>query len=473
MALIPEPILIGLRAGVTLVEDGHTIRVCGPSGEYGVREPEGAVRSALLSLAGTSASEASLEETVIRSGDFAGLSRWYFHLARLKRRNALTYLVRDGAQDLLEAAPMSHGAELNVRPVHESAEYRMSRFAYSHAENGRIFVATPLSDVRLAIVDPRIAALLAAMAEARKPADLAGIAALPPAATRSCLSLLLSAKVIDEARGGLLPEEQDDTLRQWEFHDLVFHARSRLGRHDHGIGGTFRFSGKLPSLPAVRKDYPGPPIALARLASGGSGTNDPSLATVMAARRSVRRRGNAPISLDEIGVFLFRTARVERIIPADPALGRRYETSTRPYPSGGATYDLEIYLTVDQCAGLDPAVYHYDPVGHALRLVAPQGPLTDALLDGARSASKMQVRPQIVVTLTSRFQRLSWKYESIAYATTLKNVGVLYEAMYLVATAMGLAPCALGAGNSDLFSRLIGTDYYRESSVGEFMLGSR
>jgi oxazoline/thiazoline dehydrogenase len=85
----------------------------------------------------------------------------------------------------------------------------------------------------------------------------------------------------------------------------------------------------------------------------------------------------------------------------------------------------------------------------------------------------MQDRPQIVMTLTSRFQRLSWKYESIAYAATLKNVGVLYETMYLVATAMELAPCALGAGNSDLFSRLIGTDYYRESSVGEFMLGSR
>jgi SagB-type dehydrogenase family enzyme len=311
------------------------------------------------------------------------------------------------------------------------------------------------------------------MSEARTPADLAVIAALPPAATLSCLSLLLSAKVIDQARDGVLPEEDDDTLRQWEFHDLAFHARSRLGRHDHGIGGTFRFFGKLPSLPAVRSVYPGAAIALAKPASNDAGINDRSLAAVMSARRSVRRHGNTPISVGELGVFLFRVARVERVIPADPALGRRYETSMRPYPSGGATYDLEIYLTVHQCTGLDPALYHYDPLVHALRLVAPQGPTTDALLDGARFAAKMQDRPQIVVTLTSRFQRLSWKYESIAYAATLKNVGVLYETMYLVATAMELAPCALGAGNSDLFSRLIGTDYYRESSVGEFMLGSR
>jgi len=37
---------------------------------------------------------------------------------------------------------------------------------------------------------------------------------------------------------------------------------------------------------------------------------------------------------------------------------------------------------------------------------------------------------------------------------------------------MGLAPCALGSGNSELFARLAGLDYESETSVGEFMLGS-
>jgi hypothetical protein len=44
--------------------------------------------------------------------------------------------------------------------------------------------------------------------------------------------------------------------------------------------------------------------------------------------------------------------------------------------------------------------------------------------------------------------------------------------MYLVATTMNLAPCAIGEGNSDLFVAAVGTDYDAESSVGEFMLGS-
>jgi hypothetical protein len=33
------------------------------------------------------------------------------------------------------------------------------------------------------------------------------------------------------------------------------------------------------------------------------------------------------------------------------------------------------------------------------------------------------------------------------------QVGVLYEAMYLAATAMGLAPCGLGGGDAALFAR--------------------
>ena len=37
--------------------------------------------------------------------------------------------------------------------------------------------------------------------------------------------------------------------------------------------------------------------------------------------------------------------------------------------------------------------------------------------------------------------------------------------MYLVATAINLAPCAVGAENADLFAAAIGTDYYAESSV--------
>jgi SagB-type dehydrogenase family enzyme len=67
---------------------------------------------------------------------------------------------------------------------------------------------------------------------------------------------------------------------------------------------------------------------------------------------------------------------------------------------------------------------------------------------------------------------VSWKYEGMPYALSLKHVGVLYQTLYLASTAMGLAPCGLGGGDSDLFARAAGTEYEAETSVGEFILGS-
>ena len=60
----------------------------------------------------------------------------------------------------------------------------------------------------------------------------------------------------------------------------------------------------------------------------------------------------------------------------------------------------------------------------------------------------------------------------MAYALVLKNVGVLYQTMYLTASAMGLAACGIGGGHSDLFGSAASLNYFAESSVGEFAIGS-
>jgi SagB-type dehydrogenase family enzyme len=80
-------------------------------------------------------------------------------------------------------------------------------------------------------------------------------------------------------------------------------------------------------------------------------------------------------------------------------------------------------------------------------------------------------RPQILITITSRFARFNRKYSGMSYAAQLKNIGAIYQTMYLVATAMGLGGCALGLGNPDRFCRIASIDYLREGSLGEFMLG--
>jgi SagB-type dehydrogenase family enzyme len=342
-----------------------------------------------------------------------------------------------------------------------------------HAEAGRLLVDTPLAAARIAIHAPRLGALVAALVAPQDIAALTVASDLPAPLVRSCLRLLAAARIICPETGGTLAEERDTSLRQWQFHDLFFHARSRLGRHDEGFGGTFRFREAIPPLPAARRPISEDAVTLPRPNLAACAARDPPLTRVMERRRSHRRHGKQPITLEQLGEFLFRVARIKDVIPPDPAKHRFYETSRRPYPSGGATYDLELYLTIGRCEGLLPGLYHYDALGHRLCRISGLNKMTDLLMEGARLAAKTPSPPQVLITLTSRFQRLSWKYETIAYATTLKNVGVLYQTMYLVAGAMNLAPCALGGGHSDLFARATGNDYVTESSVGEFMLGTR
>jgi SagB-type dehydrogenase family enzyme len=192
----------------------------------------------------------------------------------------------------------------------------------------------------------------------------------------------------------------------------------------------------------------------------------------MEARRSVRRHGTEPVSLERLSEFLYRTARVRGLTPASPGEGRPYDVTDRPYPNGGGAYELECYLTVRGHDELGTGCYHYDAAGHRLiRLGATEGQVRRLLADAA-AATAGTADPRLLLTLTSRFERLAWKYSGMAYAITLKNTGVLLQSMYLVATAMGLAPCALGNGDTPPATAALGLDDPSEVPVGEFILGT-
>ena len=52
---------------------------------------------------------------------------------------------------------------------------------------------------------------------------------------------------------------------------------------------------------------------------------------------------------------------IEQMTGARPQVGY----ATRPYPSAGASYELELYLAVDHCDGLDRGFYHHDAGTHS------------------------------------------------------------------------------------------------------------
>ena len=79
----------------------------------------------------------------------------------------------------------------------------------------------------------------------------------------------------------------------------------------------------------------------------------------------------------------------------------------------------------------------------------------------------------VLIIIAAEYGKLAYKYEDITYSLILKHSGVLIQQLYLVATALNLAPSALGTGNIDLFSKITGLNILKQTSVAEFILGSK
>ena len=58
------------------------------------------------------------------------------------------------------------------------------------------------------------------------------------------------------------------------------------------------------------------------------------------------------------------------------------------------------------------------------------------MLAAGASAMGERTPPQVLITITARFGRISWKYGSIAYSLILKDAGILTQSLYLMATGM-------------------------------------
>jgi len=351
----------------------------------------------------------------------------------------------------------------------------LSRFAYMRRRGSEMVLESPRAGALFKIGDPKIARLIASLAKPQAVNSLHKQSGFPGI---ELLALMIDCQVAFKMRGhsdsGLRLAEGDDDLVLWDFHDLLFHTRSTEGRHANPLGGVYRYARRIPPQPAVRPPWPGKKFNLKRFLTVRRETISP-VATLLRQRHSTRVFDNQrPITLDELSRFLEGTAPVLSegtnklgFGNDGPAVGY----AVRPYPSAGASSELELYLAVDKCEGLRRGFYHYDAGEHGLVSIEVHNNQLEAMLMKAAFAMGVPSPPQILITIAARFGRISWKYSSIAYALILKDVGVLTQTFYLMATDLGLGGCAIGIANIDLFARMTGLRIHVEGPVGQFALG--
>lgn len=449
--------LWSLRNDVRLEDAGDALVLRARAAAVRLGRPDPSVRAALHAMAREPATLEALAGTH-PPGDRLRLLAVLHRLGGLVARSVGD---NEDPAPLLSVAAATPDAVLRPATVPPDRLLRLSRFAQLRSADGHAVLESPLSPFRVVCHRPEAAALAGTFAI---PVTCrAAVGRFPGAAATAaaCVSYLVATGMLltaETARDDRFAEDDDPVLRTWEHHDLTFHWRSRPGHHDGRPGATRRPHGSTAGRPPARRPLPpGPRTALPHAPPGPAGAPRMPLREALERRRSLRAHGSRPIALPQLGELL------------DLALGNR----PRPrYPSGGGSHELQAYLSVARCTGLEPGLYHYAPAEHVLVRLPDERGLRSALLAEARSGAGMTEDPDVLLTLTARFARVSWAYSGLAYALTLKHVGVLQQNLYLLTTAMGLAGCALGSGDTDRSAAAFGLDWREESAVGEFTLGS-
>lgn len=458
------------RDGSVLLDDTGAVRVAGPFCAVTFGSLSHGLRDAIMGLV-EPASRDERSAAVLGADGPSGLLRLQMILKRLDSEGLLEHSLvavsPSGSEFVARLTPIGRGATLvpQCSVAAADTQVKLSRFTLIQADGGALVARAPGSHLMLEL-GTAASACLCALSQWTA---VSAIGAADPTVVGALLQLCTAA-------GLLAPGGQDDDVEtdlaqraQWSPADLWLHTRSRTPSSVSGYGATYRHRDRFVPLQAAPEPRGTVRYQLAVPDLDSLVVNDAPLTDVIERRQSVREHdGTHPITVGQLGELLYRSARQRSSFVSSDG----QELADRPYPSGGAVHELEIYPLVTVCNGLPPGLWHYSAKSHELELMSAANPQTAALVASAREAAIMGDDPQIVLIVTARFGRVMWKYESVGYSLVLKHVGVLYQTIYLIGTAMGLAVCGTGGGDAGEFAAASGLDGYAEASVGEVVLGS-
>ncbi len=149
-------------------------------------------------------------------------------------------------------------------------------------------------------------------------------------------------------------------------------------------------------------------------------------------RRSVRHYTADPLTIEELSQLLWSGQGVTETMGG-----------LRTAPSAGALYPLELYAVVGEVSGLDPGLYRYAPVEHAVRRVSTDD-LRAAVGDAASRERAIYAAP-VTLVIAGVVERTAVKYGERARRYVHIEVGAAAQNISLQAESLALGTFLIGA----------------------------
>ena len=179
-----------------------------------------------------------------------------------------------------------------------------------------------------------------------------------------------------------------------------------------------------------------------------------SLNQAILQRRSHRKFKREPLTLEHLSYALWATQGVTRQIDNRATL--------RTVPSAGARHAFETWILVNHMATLKPGLYAYDPVEHALVMLQESETLGETLTAGCLG-QKMVADAAVSFFWIADIERMTYRYGERGFRYLCMDAGHVCQNLYLVAEALELGTCAIGAYDDDAVNEALGLDPNREA----------
>lgn len=219
---------------------------------------------------------------------------------------------------------------------------------------------------------------------------------------------------------------------------------------------------------------PQPPLVKPAMAPGDARTSlprtfdgllvKPDLTDILRDRRSVRIYTQEEVSLEQLSYLLWATQGVKGM------RGKSYAT-LRTVPCGGARHEFETYLVVRKITGLQPGLYHYLPMEHAVEFLGQPEDL-EAEITQVVCGQSWAAKANALFLWTMVPYRAEWRYGIYAHRPALMDMGHVGENLYLACTGLGLGTCGIAAISHEDGCRLLGLDGEEEYPVYAMPVGT-